>query len=434
MPRLVFDQRDLTLLLSEVHAFHGQEIYTGLEAGIARKKKPFRLLFPLVRAFSRSRLGNAAMLLAVLIFFRGFRKPERGKALFQYGLSENNLKAFRRLNLCLAEEVRAQISINAISPSLSDRLSTILRSGSIWDCSDILSEHRHPYALPHLQGVIALATALFYSQHRFLDEIKLLCVASDHSPVCQAMLFVARQQSIKTCYVQHAPVTHYFPPLSFDISFLFDMASKGAYAMAARRQKLKPPENVTMLPPFVDSFRLPNLEDPPYSIGICLSFVPKVGRVAQIIDEVCQHDSVRSVLLRRHPRCAQDLALLLKNPKVKMRAQGEAVQDFLDAIDIALVPNSGVAIEALHNGRPTFYISHADDLAYDYYRFVEKGIIPEFSVEDLSRPEKLIEFFDSEWQTRFSDHDETVGKDLNAVRAVVAGKIGDLLGGRSQNV
>ena len=88
----------------------------------------------------------------------------------------------------------------------------------------------------------------------------------------------------------------------------------------------------------------------------------------------------------------------------------------------------------LNNGRPTFYTPHADDLAYDYYKFVEKGIIPEFSAEDLGGPEKLIEFFDSEWQSRFSDHDETVGKNLDAVRAVVAAEIGDLLDGRNQNL
>lgn len=425
-------QSAVSLLLSEVHAFHGQSIYIGLEDGIRKKKRAFRFIFPIVEFLSRSRVGNAVMLLGAILFFGGLRVPQRDTILFQYGLSQNNLKAFERLNTCLPQELRNKISINATSPAFYDRLTVIFHVGAIWSCSDVLSKRRHLRALPHLQGVIAVATTLFFLKHRFSDQLRVLCVASDHSPVSQAMLFVARRQGIKTCYVQHAPVTRYFPPLSFDVSFLTDRASLMSYDRAAQNERRQRPKNVIMLPPFVNPYRRPALNNYPYTIGICLSFVPKLETLERIIDEVCRHASVSDVLLRRHPRCAQDLTKLLTSPKVRVLPRGESARDFFSVIDVALVPSSGVAIEALHSGIPTFYTPNADEVVYDYYGFVKSGIVPEFRFEDIENPYKLTEFFNDNWEERFSDYDETVRKNLDSVRVEVAKEIVNLLGTESE--
>lgn len=407
-------------LIEIVFAFHGQPIYASVEDGIARKKRLFRVAFPVVRVLSRSRLANMAMLFAVLLGYRAFRHPDPGCTVFEYGQSHNNIESFERLNACQPEAARASVSLNGRAASFLDRLSVTLALGSIWRAAGVLCLRRHARALPQLQAVIAVATLLFYRRHPLPEAIGVLCTASDHAPVCQSLLFLASRSGRKTCYIQHAPVTDHFPPLAYDLAILYDKASARAYERAAVRNGTTVSSQIVFLPPFLREFEPPHLGEPPYTVGICLSFLPDIPRLAELVDQLAAHPSVKGIILRKHPRCTLDLAQLTQHEIASLQPRNETADAFFDQVDVVLVPNSGVTIEALHRGRPTFFTPGADDLPNDYYSFVARGILPEFCVDLLADRERLLAFFDAEWQVRFGDHDETVHTPLDSARRSVA--------------
>lgn len=406
-------------LISAVLAFHGQSIYASVEAGIARKKWIFRIAFPLVRVLSRSRVANLIMLLSVLLGHRIFRHPDPDRAVFQYGPSHNNIVSFERLNACLPKAARKKVSLNGRRVPFGDRMLAALEIGSAWQAARVLRTHRHARALPQLQGVIALATLLFYRRHGLPEGVKVLCIASDHAPVCQALLFLAARSGRKTCYIQHAPVTEYFPPLAYDLAILYDRSSVRAYERASLRTGMTVSPQIEYLPPFPREFEPPHLGEPPYTVGICLSFLPSVPRIAALVVEMNAHASVKRIVLRKHPRCALDLSQLTRHPIVSLQPKGQTADVFFDQADVVLVPNSGVTIEALHRGRPTFFTPGADDIPNDYYGFVANGILPEFRAELLDDRDALLAFFDAEWQLRFGEQDETVHTPLADAREKV---------------
>lgn len=400
----------LESFVKELHRFHGQEIYAELGSAIVRKKPYFHLVFLLIRSVSRSRLGNFFLLCGVLLGYRVFRYPLPGRRIFQYGVSQNNVLSFERLNHCLAKQGVSDISMNARPASLIVRLKACFSLGAMWMAAGVLSQSCHKRPLVHVQTVIGCASLLLYSRNPLPSEVKVVCVASDHSPVCQALLFLARKEARKTCYIQHAPVSDHFPPLIYDLSILFDRASLLAYEHAGVRQGSMNNSTIVLLSPFKEEFRRPRIGQKPYNIGFCLSFLPNLKKVSEILSELSSNPHVSRILLRPHPRCRKNLSHLLEIEKVDLNIDQKTADGFFRTVDIVLVPNSGVTIESLHSGRPTFYVPKMDFLPDDYYGFVKNGVIPIFKSNDIQFLSRMMAFFDESWVKRFSYYDETVNK------------------------
>lgn len=414
-------------LLSELHRFHGQDVYADLGPAIARKKPYFRFIFALIRSTSRSRLVNFFLLCGVLLGYRVFRYPLPGCRIFQYGVSQNNITSFERLNRCLAAQGINDISMNSRPASFAVRLKAVFSLRAMWLAAGVLSRNRHNRPLVQVQTVIGCATLLLYSRNPLPSEVEVVCVASDHSPICQALLFLARREGRRTCYIQHAPISDHFPPLTHDLSILYDRASFLAYERAAVRHRVTFTSSVVLLSPFEEEFCLPKLEKKPYDIGVCLSFLPSLDAVSKLLVELSKSSSVRRVFLRPHPRCHLDISSLFEIEKVERYIKGQVAAEFFNMVDIVLVPNSGVAIEALHSGRPTFFTPGVDGLPDDYYGFVADGVVPVFRTGDLDYPERLMAFFNDAWVGRFSNHDETVNQTQQEAHARVCQSFSSLL-------
>ncbi|MBX7460386.1 hypothetical protein [Qipengyuania huizhouensis] len=414
-------------LLEEVQAFHGQSIYKGLRSGIAKKRLIYRLLFPIVELGSRSRMCNFGMLFGLILFHPHFSRPQTGKSIFEYGPTRNNISAFDRLNACLPNELTDEVDLNGLSISFGARISTAISISKVWSAACALQRKRSPDPLPHLQSAIAVASFLLYTQRPHFLHIHLLCVASDHSPVAMALLFLARRMGVKTCYIQHAPVTESFPPLNYDLSLLYDQSSVAAYERSARARGVAMDENIEILPPYGEEFQHPKVKQPPYTVGICLSSIPQVERVTKLVDQIGSKPSVSGVLIRCHPRFRLEISRSQAGSSVSLQEQGQSLASFLDEVDIVLVPNSGVAMEALHRGRPTFFTDGMDELPSDYYGFVEEGVLPEFRMQFLEDAGAAMAHFDASWKARFANHDATVESSIVSAKERVAKAITKLL-------
>lgn len=399
-------------LVASAAYFFDDEKYRRVGDGIVRKRPLLAYLFRMVNVLSRTRLGNALLLVAVILGYSALRRPSQ-TPLFQYGISANNERVFRRLN---AAALRSgwDCQINGERLSLGRRLAVLGRLRALWRMAGVLSKGRAVSPFVHTQLVLTAAAWRVYDFEKFYG-VKCVCIASDHSPIVMGLLHAARAKGLRTCYAQHAPVAEHFPPLDYDLTVLFDRASAAIYDRAAARRDAVGRGQVVILPPFESDAVWPVVASPPYRIGICLSYLFHVDALVGLIHILLSHHGVSIVSIRRHPRCKADLTVLQADGRVSEAARG-SLSEFVKGCDVVLVPNSGVAIELLHLGVAVMYTPDVDFIDYDYYGFVKHGIVPIFNSDMLSSPEKLQSFFGGEWRQRYLCFDETIQQPLEVSR------------------
>jgi len=395
-------------LVGEVHAFHGQRALAILEGAIGAKKPSLRILFWFTRALASWRLANALMLAGVVLIHPALRKIDGEPCGFAFGLSANNQRAFDRLRAVIASADRQRLYVNGRSASIADRGRVLASWVKVWSTAGILADAAQTSPLVHIQSVIACAVFIAHRVHRLPPSTRVICVANDHAPACLGVLAAARLQEVRTCYIQHAPVTEYFPPLSFDLSILYDRSSVLAYEKAASAKGGTGSPAVAILSPFDNPFRRPGPVPIPMRIGVCLSLLLERQGLEQMLTALSRHPNVAAILLRPHPRCQAAHSRLLGIGKVAMQPIGMSAAAYFESVDLVLAPNSGIIVEALHSGRPTFYTPQVDKVGVDYYGFAQAGIVPVFNISDLDCPNRLSEFFDDAWISRYSAYDETV--------------------------
>jgi len=404
-------------LIHEVHAFHAQKVLANLEGAVAAKKPHLRLLFRLTGLLASWPAANALMLAGVILFHPAFRKLEDGPLGFAFGLSGSNERSFARLRGVLRSP--EHLSVNGSPVSVADRLAVLAPLRSLRVMSRLLAAAAHSSPLVHVQSVIACATFMGYRAHRLPPSVQVVCVANDHSPAYLGFLAAAKLQGLRTCYIQHAPVTEHFPPLSFDLSILYDRSSAQAYEnIALARGVAMPP--VVLLSPYDTPFRRPGPVPVPMRVGVCLSLWPDRPGLVQLVQALSHHANVAAIVLRPHPRCRSTHSDLMGIGKVVLQPPGTSAADYFGAVDLVLAPNSGVTVEALHFGRPTFFTPKVDKVEADYYGFAKGGVVPVFEVDALDRPERLHLFFEDAWLHRYAAFDETVHYSPEEARSLVA--------------
>lgn len=411
-------------LITSASLFFDSEQYRAVGIGIQRRRPLFRGVFAAVRMLSRSVFGNLLLVCAVILFYGALRSPPDGR-LFQFGMSRNNIRVFRRLNIA-ASRADWNDAINGVPLSFLKRLSVMLSWRHLRNIAFVLTRHRSFSPFAHIQLVITGAAWCVFKQENF-SRTRCVCVASDHSPVVMALLHVAREKKLRTCYAQHAPVADYFPPLNYDLSVLFDRASVSIYARAAAEDDAGRAGSIIVLPPFGEDATMPSLPcRPSYRIGLCLSYLWDPEGVEGLVLNLLDHRAVSSIHLRRHPRCRASLSKLLQNKRV-MESTAADISEFSRQFDVALVPNSGVTIELLHFGIPVMYVSGTDFIKDDYYGFVRDKIVPAFDPAWLEDPQKLRSFFGEEWKKRFAFFDQTLIEPLEIARARAGKAFRDLV-------
>lgn len=398
-------------ILRELKRFHGQEVYKEIGTAVARHRKSLGLLLRLIDVGGRIWIFNVFFVMGAILCLRYFRLPDRDGVVFQYGVSRNNEVAFDKLNLCLHDAAKGNVVMNGRVPRLIEILRAAFSLRVIFSSAKMLANNHHQNPFVQLQMVIGMSAFAFYSACPLPSSFRVLCVANDHAPVPLALTRLCRARGLKTVYIQHAPVTEYFPPLSSDLSILYDEKSFYAYKEAARKRGELIESVVLFMPPFDERFVSPATNRyETYSVGFCLSKVPNIANVRRLLFSLCECEKVKSIVLRPHPASRADLSSLVIDDKVSLQEKYTPLKEFSSEISLALVPNSGVAIELLHKGIPTYYVSGTDGVAEDYYGFVEDGVLPVFDVAKFSKEGVDYGFYDKNWEKRFARYDGTVDK------------------------
>lgn len=227
---------------------------------------------------------------------------------------------------------------------------------------------------------------------RALARVKpsLVIVSNDHITPCRVLTLLARQKKIKTAYLQHAQVSPFFPPLTFDYSLLDGERAFQVYAKIAKLKGATLPD--IFLSGEKKTPRTPRKRPTLTCVGIGLNPFDDPDTVREFVKKLLVN-GVEKVVLRLHPALRGDKETKFRKRLIDLNAVDVHIatdlemKDFLASISILIAGESSLHIDALLNQVPSFYAQFApsqnDGLFSDYYGFVSMGLVPKLP-KDLS--------------------------------------------------
>ncbi len=407
--------------------FHRQASLGALQGQIEEARPTLRLMLRVVALLRRWHWGCLVLLVLGLFGVRRRWFAVGQSRIYAVSLTPNNARILEKLGAQLAK-AGVSMSINAASFPWSRRFA-LLRHIPI--LARQLQADGDPRDFTFLHQVIGAPYILLFAGDLSRVNPQLVVAANDHSPPTVALLAVARALGVKSCYVQHGPITPSFPPLSTDLALLFSAQAAEVYRTAAAARGVTSPTQVMLFPPL--SAPLVPMRPPgmPMRVCIALSFFPDLAGLTRLLGQLNASPHVGTVQISQHPRCTKNIAAVVGG-----RAQVLPVPTTAEAIapqvDLCLVENSGVALEFLHFGCPTFYLKPADPGLDDYYGFVRDGILPRFVPSVVESPDAAVAFFDGAWRKKMGQVDPVFEAEPTTYYNAVTTQIKEMMGDASK--
>ncbi|MCE8014972.1 hypothetical protein HOP62_02645 [Halomonas sp. MCCC 1A17488] len=247
------------------------------------------------------------------------------------------------------------------------------------------------------------------------EKPKVSIFANDHTDISVALSMVMKLQGVPRIYVQHAEVTKDFPALDFEISILRNKKSLDTYAEIGKI------EGATYIIPREEgsaSFKeITDASPDKVRVVIYLSSTFLKEKVEEVVN-LCQYNAdVESVAIKKHPR-SQENDFSFLNGRVH-------VHDVVPEYDhIALVPNSSVVIDLLHDGVKVYQLFELDNIREDYYGFVKNSVTLRVAISELKDGFWKNNFYNEDWLERFETYDPSISdhwtEDLGRLRSEVS--------------
>lgn len=383
--------------------FWSQSVFDFVRNETVREGRRLRLFLACVRLLRRSRLSAYLLVcIAVLIFpWRCFAR--RPVDFYLVSLSLNNSRALARFKRIIDRRFDLPVDINHVSIPLWTRLRIIRRHPDRDRILQALIGRGHAENTVFMNQIIGVACAMLFAEDLKQSQPRIIGVANDHSPVTVALLETGKALGIPRLYVQHAPVTGYFPPLSVDMAVLEDYYSAEHYFEAARKAGVEPPEedNIFLLPSRRNGEMadLADLTARPLRLCIVLSLYPDMAAVERLCAELAGLDNIAAISLKPHPRFRKHLGALVQRG-LTLLPDDMPPEEVIAAADVFVVSNSGMSWQLVQSGKPVLFDDQLDYLHQDYFGLQAAGLTPGYALDFLKHPKTLQDFFGPEWRAR----------------------------------
>ncbi len=216
------------------------------------------------------------------------------------------------------------------------------------------------------------------------EKPQLVVFSNDHNYDSRALLLACRELGVKTVYIQHASVTHLFPPLSFDLNLLEGQDSLEKYKKCG---VISGKVQFIGMPRFDKYHHLIKPQKRTISnIGIAFNMIDNLESVYQLIKYLSTQTNYQ-VTYRAHPREERNLSLLNEFKNIQNSNNQETAFDFLKNQDVLIAGSSSILLEAcLLNVIPIYY--HFDSEFNDVYGFAKNGLA--YSLDTIYDLQKVI--------------------------------------------
>lgn len=207
-------------------------------------------------------------------------------------------------------------------------------------------------------------------------EYNLSITSNDHLPEHRTFRLVSSLLGLKTAYVQHAQVSKLFPALSFDFAFLDGKASLDIYKSIGNINNTKVfLTGALRTPELVFSRHSINYENK--LIGVALNKLDSKQKIKSVA-EVLMNIPNCKIILRVHPALVMDQKYLDELSIIfggKIVFKNGSLSDFLKAINLLIVGDSNIALDAVISDIPVIYKNMSDVNIFDYYGFLKNNLV-----------------------------------------------------------
>lgn len=372
-----------------------------------RQSKRQQLVLKLASHRPTRRIQARCLLSLIAILLAGRWFGDRGRNIYVVSLTRNNKHAIDALSEFLNTEGGPTIQINDKTWTRSKRFITVWRSPYIEEAVNALISGANQEPHVFAQQALGVSAALLFLADLCYVEPRVIGVANDHSPATFSLLTLANMLGIPSFYVQHAPVTQYFPPLSADLTVLKDQSSLIAYRQSATLRNTRfPPAGriyVQAARPELAAKPVPEFRNP-IRICIALSKYFNASELWRFLDTLGATGRKLLVTLKVHPQCSADLEGFNKVRNVCAVSRHESLEELIASNDLFIVSNSGISLDLLRRGVPAIFVDQLDHQWRDYFGLVSGGFLPELTPEEILDPDVLRSYFDASWLDRLSDY------------------------------
>lgn len=273
---------------------------------------------------------------------------------------------------------------------------------------------------------IASTLAFYVRFEQFMEDhphVKCVIVASNYSPEAVALAAAAHETNRNVLYANHAPVPAncaVVPPVYSDCALLYGIETEKTYkchsTCTAEVVLIGQPGRSSVMR-WTGRLR---------KVGIFLTAQTRVDTLSDLVQSIrATHPDV-DILIRDHPVALlrNDLtALVTDDPRVEVSI-GNPLDAEIEACDLILCGNSGVALNALRGGRPVAYLAALDDINYDYNGFVSSGLVHATLEWSAGIYEVARSFYSApRWCRVMNRYDASYGADLSELLSGAAKKI-----------
>lgn len=390
--------------------FWSQDVFNSMLLKEWRQSKRQRFILKLASQRHTRRIQLRYLISVVAVLSAGRWFGDCRQRIYLVSLTRNNETAIKAFSNCLKELGGPILEINDKTLTRSQRLMRVWGSPFMKAATDALisgaDNNPHVFA----QQILGVTAALLFLEDLHRVEPSIIGVANDHSPTTFSLLSLANMLEIPSFYIQHAPVTHHFPPLSADLTVLRDQNSLRAYRQSAlSRSTSFPPAGKIFIP--TAQTKAPRKAIPdfnsPLRICIALSKYFNESELRNFIGSLGAAGIKTHITLRVHPQCDTNLESLKQNGSISSISKLEPLDTLLTSSDLFIVSNSGIALDLLRKGMPAIFADQLDYQWRDYFGLVSCGLLPELTPKEILDLDVLKSHFDANWVHRVFEYFST---------------------------
>lgn len=228
---------------------------------------------------------------------------------------------------------------------------------------------------------------LYEVAYKYLDKHKPNCVvlANDHSERQRALLNAAQRLNIPVIYIQHASITHFMPPLDFDLSLLEGQDALDKYKELG---EIKGKVEFVGMPKFDKYIQFRKTSRQITNIGCCTNLLDNQNEIENTLKQLSKSFPKCQINFRPHPNDKRSFAL---PDAIGLSTKAETSFDFIQRQDVLIAGTSSIHLEAilLNVNSIYFEITALEDNLKDAYGYVKNGLI-----EQAANMHDLIEKID----------------------------------------
>lgn len=218
-------------------------------------------------------------------------------------------------------------------------------------------------------GYIVTLRRLFKYNH-----VKMVVMANDHCSYTRALIYVAKELSIKTMYVQHCSVTERFPSLPFTYSMLDGEESLDKYL------SIGPSEGSIYVlgnPRFDIISKYQKKKEVLDKIGIASNALDNELMIRKLCVRL-QDEGFKDITIRPHPGVPFDASWYLDRGIEYSDSNKENPFAFLSRMGCVIAGECGIHFDAAMMGVKSICYNMAgqETKLIDWYSYIKNGLIP----------------------------------------------------------